>query len=1208
MSATGGERGGTVPLLPVAVARHAASTPAAPALAFDGRVLTYADLDRRADQVCARLRAAGVTLESTVAILARPCPMVVVAALAAMRAGAAWVPIDADYPAERVALVLTDSGATVVVTEPGAIGNLPGTGIPVVTIGPDANEPGTVEGQLAPPPVPSPDNAACVIYTSGSTTTPKGVVITHRGLSNLAYVAVRRFGLAPGDRFLQMASISFSAFLEEVFPSLLVGATVILVGFRRALTSLPDLLRVLDDTAATAFGITTAFWHEVVDDMVRTGARFPRSVRFVLMGGERARPDQVAKWPDLGMPLVHVYGPTEATATVTYLHTGECPPDVLRAGTLPIGTTVPNLYVRLLDERMRPVPDGTPGELYVGGVGLARGYRGAPGLTASCFVPDPFGAAGDRLYRTGDLVRRLSDGNLDFVSRVKGPDAQEKVHGYRFHPGEIEAGLESSPLVRRAAVRVREDQPGQRRIVAYVVAATDVVPTVGQLRAAAAGRLPEPLVPAAFVVLGELPLTPHGKLDLAALPAPESARPALDNPYVRPATPTERSVADLWSALLGVAPVGAMDSFFDLGGDSLLVIRALARIRVRHGVSLQAGEVYRSDRVRDLAALIDQRRPAAAAPADDFGRWRRREQLVGRALQTRGAPEGASLLSLSQQGLWVLHQLSPDSPRYNVAVRMRLTGPLDTDVFASALEAVVARHPALRSRFDTIDERAVQAPQPPGPVDLRLVDVGWLAPAQQVEAIAEDITSEAARPFDLVAGPVFRAALYRLGDEEFEFAYTAHHLVFDGWSARILLDEVAACYGALRDGVEPALPEPTATYADFAIWQREVLRGPDYDELLRYWLDRLRDQPERLDLTGRPRPAEHDPAAANLRLPLPSGLYHRLTELGRQERATLFMVLLTAFYSTLYHHSGQTDLCVGSPVADRVRPEFEQVVGFFVNTVVLRGDVSGEPTYRELLRRVRDVCVGAYEHQELPFDSLVEHLRPIREKGVNPLFQVDFAVDKAPGSDTHMPGFLLHQGREVPVGAAKFDLTWLVEETNGTFVVAAEYDRALFTAEDVIALVSTYRSVLLDMVADAGARVSRDVPPGTAASPAIVEPEPHDAVERTLQSMWSAAFGGLPVTVDDDFFALGGYSLLAWELCLQIGAAFGIDLPLRAFFEAPTIAELASVIRDADPVDRSGALPRPEAGERSLHELLDRIESLSDEQVAAVVDGIEPER
>ncbi|MEV8516950.1 amino acid adenylation domain-containing protein [Dactylosporangium sp. NPDC051484] len=1184
------------------IADRVRRTPWAVVAEHDGAVLTYGQLDELSAALAGRLRGLGVALEGRVAVIAPPSREILVAAVGVMRAGAAWVPIDPDYPPDRIALLLADCAPDAIVCTAAVADRVPGSAPPVVIVDADAEPSLTAVTAAVDPSAPAvdPANAACVIYTSGSTSSPKGVVITHRGLVNLALLAADRFALRPGHRFLQLASVSFSAFLEEVFPSVLTGATVVFAGYRKAMRSIPGFLQIVRDSGASAFGITTAYWQELVEQLDESRQHLPATVRMVLMGGEAVRADAVARWPRLGVALVHVYGPTEATATATYFHSGEHDQGLLLAGQLPIGSPVANMTVRLLDERLVPVTGGEPGEVYIAGIGLARGYHAAPGATASRFVPDPYGPPGTRMYRTGDLAARREDGNLEFLGRIgTGSAAEVKLRGVRFQPAEVEAVLESHPGVRRAVAQVRQVGARRQALVAYLVAQSEQVPSVSALREHAAARLPDALVPARFVVVDRIPLSANGKTDYAALPEPDLSRPAIDTPWVEPQSQTQRRVAEVWSQVLGVASPGAHDSFLELGGDSLAATRVLARLGDIFGIRLRVGDTLRAGTVQALARLIDEQRAAGIEAHDDLPQARRRAQLVANALRDRAAPPGANMLSVSQQGLWVLHRLSPENPRYNVAIRLRLTGAVDVTRLADAVARASVRHQALGSVFTTVDGYALQVfpPVGAGAVTLRPVDLRGLDPAVRVAEADRLITEEAAAPFDLAAGPVCRMSLHLLGDDEFELTIQAHHLVFDGWSARVLLDDILAEY----DG--RGAPAPELSYADFAALQRERLRGEHLERLERYWAKALAQAPQRIELSQRQRPNTFDRAGESIRMPLDPQLLGALTALGHEEDATLFMVALAGFSVMLHRHSGATDLPIGTPFANRPGAGFDRVVGFFVNTIVLRADLHGEPSYRDVIRRVRATCLDGYEHGELPFDLLVERLAPPRQRGENPLFQVVFSLDSAPGASSHTPGVILHQGRLVETGSAMFDLTWLVElQPGGGVVVAAEFDSALLRVDEVAAMVATYQEVLRSMTAQPDRPITASIDRDEAGLSAADEA---DAIERVLGAMWSEAFDGAAVGPHDDFFEIGGYSLLASQLCARIGERLGVRIELRTFFESPTIAALAERVRQQRAAEPSPqpSLSEPAGAGPSLRALLDEIESLSDDDVVAAANS-----
>ncbi|HEX7242864.1 MAG TPA: amino acid adenylation domain-containing protein, partial [Longimicrobiaceae bacterium] len=721
---------------------------------------------------------------------------------------------------------------------------------------------------------------------------------------------------------------------------------------------------------------------------------------------------------------------------------------------LPIGVPLPNAEAHVLDGRGEPVPAGVPGELYLGGEVLARGYRGHPALTAGRWVPHPFTETpGARLCRTGDRVRRLPDGNLEFLGRV---DHQVKIRGFRIEPGEIEAVLGAHPAVREAAVVVREDARGEKALVGYVSAGSGEEVAAEALRAWLRERLPEHMVPGAYVALERLPLTPSGKLDRSALPAPEWAGGA---EYAAPRTATEEVLAGIWAEILGADRVGVEASFFELGGHSLLAMQVVSRVRRSLGAELPLRVLFEEPTVAALARRVDALRRAGAALAPPIERVPR---------------EGALPASFAQQRLWFMDRLDPGSAAYNMPFALRLRGALDVAALRAGLDALVERHEPLRTTLAERDGEPVQVVGPASRAALPVVELGRLG-AEAREREAERLAgAEAMRPFDLAAGPLLRTVLLRTGAEDHVVCLTLHHVVSDGWSMGVLVRELSAAYAAFGRGEEPRLPELPVQYADYAVWQRGWLSGAALEAQAGWWRERLAGAPPLLEVpTDRPRAAGQGVLAATHELTLPAATSRGLRALARREGATLFMTMLAGWQTLLARYAGQDDVVVGTPVAGRTRSELEGLIGFFVNMLALRADLSGEPTFADLLRRVREAALGAYAHQDLPFERLVAELATERGLTHAPVFQAVFSLDRAEGAGEE--GLSLPGVRAEPFGAgeaaAKFDLKLAVVERGEGLHAALVYRAALFDAATA-ARMAEHLEVLLEAVAgDPGRRV-----------------------------------------------------------------------------------------------------------------------------------------
>ncbi|MBG7031244.1 pyoverdine non-ribosomal peptide synthetase PvdD, partial [Pseudomonas aeruginosa] len=1111
---------------------QARQRPQAVALILDEQRLSYGELNARANRLAHCLIARGVGADVPVGLALERSLDMLVGLLAILKAGGAYLPLDPAAPEERLAHILDDSGVRLLLTQGHLLERLPRqAGVEVLAI-----DGLVLDGYAESDPLPtlSADNLAYVIYTSGSTGKPKGTLLTHRNALRLFSATEAWFGFDERDVWTLFHSYAFDFSVWEIFGALLYGGRLVIVP-QWVSRSPEDFYRLLCREGVTVLNQTPSAFKQLMAVACSADmATQQPALRYVIFGGEALDLQSLRPWfqrfGDRQPQLVNMYGITETTVHVTYRPVSEA--DLEGGLVSPIGGTIPDLSWYILDRDLNPVPRGAVGELYIGRAGLARGYLRRPGLSATRFVPNPFpGGAGERLYRTGDLARFQADGNIEYIGRI---DHQVKVRGFRIELGEIEAALAGLAGVRDAVV-LAHDGVGGTQLVGYVVAdsAEDAERLRESLRESLKRHLPDYMVPAHLMLLERMPLTVNGKLDRQALPQPDAS--LSQQAYRAPGSELEQRIAAIWSEILGVERVGLDDNFFELGGHSLLATRVISRVRQEQQLDAS------------LKALFE--RPVLEAFAQ--GLERTTDAVSTIPLADRQQPLA---LSFAQERQWFLWQLEPESAAYHIPSALRLRGRLDVDALQRSFDSLVARHETLRTRFRLEGGRSYQQVQPAVSVSIEREQFGE-------EGLIERIQAIVVQPFDLERGPLLRVNLLQLAEDDHVLVLVQHHIVSDGWSMQVMVEELVQLYAGYSQGLDVVLPALPIQYADYALWQRSWMEAGEKERQLAYWTGLLGGEQPVLELPfDRPRPARQSHRGAQLGFELSRELVEAVRALAQREGASSFMLLLASFQALLYRYSGQADIRIGVPIANRNRVETERLIGFFVNTQVLKADLDGRMGFDELLAQARQRALEAQAHQDLPFEQLVEALQPERNASHNPLFQVLFNHQSEIRSVT--PEVQLEdlrlEGLAWDGQTAQFDLTLDIQEDENGIWASFDYATDLFDASTVERLAGHWRNLLRGIVANPRQRLGElpllDAPERRQTLSEWNPAQRECAVQGTLQQRFEEQARQRPQAValilDEQRLSYGELNARANRLahCL-IARGVGADVPVGLALE-----------------------------------------------------------
>jgi len=1003
--------------------------PSAIACEFAGSILSFGALDAQANDVARKLRELGVRRGALVGVCLDRGLDLLVALLGVLKAGAGYVPLDPDYPRERLAFMAEDSGMLVLITH-SALERELGFGVSkVLCLDLERDALSALGGEPLPKDEASadPESIAYVIYTSGSTGKPKGVLVPHRAVVNLLSSVAKRPGLRAEDVVLAITTLSFDIAVSEVWLPLVVGAKIALVS--RDVAADGALLReVCERSKVTFIDATPATYRLLLAAGWRGGSGLT-----LICTGEAMPKDLALELPRLAGAVWNGYGPTETTVWSTFWQVPAHTERVL------IGRPVDNTRIYVLDPQMRPAPLGALGELFIAGDGVTHGYLNRPELTREKFVPDPFDVPGRMMYRTGDVGRYLDNGDLECLGRN---DNQVKLRGFRIELGEIEDALSQHEHVVAAAVILREDRPGDARLVGYLVATPEGAPTTSELRAHLKRTLPDYMVPSAFVTLARMPLTPSGKIDRRALPAPGTPDPGEQSEFIAPRSETEALLAGLWSSALNVARVSIHDDFFALGGHSLLASQILARLRREHGIEFSFRKFFEAPTIARLAELID------GVPVA--------ERVSTKAIQRR--PEGIELpLSLAQERLWLLEEMHPAQRLvHNLPAAWRFKGPLDRALLQRSLDEIAARHETLRMTLAIDGNRAVQKIAERVALEIAHVDLRGLPEEQKLPTMHEQISVLSAELFDLERGPLFRSTLFTLNDEEHVYYTLRHNIIWDGWSFDVFLQELCTIYGALSRAESPRLPELPVSYGDYVLWQREWVKGPELATQVAFWQKSLAGEVADLELPfDRSRPAQTSYSGANMALALTREDADALTSVAHSANTTLFNVLFAAYCVLLSRYSGKSEIVVGTPVRARNLPEVENLIGPFINAVVLRSKLSPSRPFLDYLAEVRDLTLDAFSHQEMPLELL--GTRP-------PIVRAFFSYQDARSRPLQLGTAQVAQIDVEPPAAANDLMLWMMDRPTSLLAVA-NFNTEIFETETVARILRSFVTLLRDIAA-----------------------------------------------------------------------------------------------------------------------------------------------
>ncbi|WP_235006684.1 non-ribosomal peptide synthetase [Calothrix rhizosoleniae] len=999
-------------------------TPNNLAAVFEQEELTYQQLNQKANQLAHYLLANGVKPETKIGICLERSMEMLIGLLAILKAGATYIPLDPAYPQQRLEFILSDAQISILLTDISKI-NFNNTKVEKLVCLTTDRENITVQPQENPTSQVNANHLAYIIYTSGSTGKPKGVEIQHHAVINFLTSMQQKPGLNQEDTLLAVTTISFDIAALELYLPLITGAKLILA--TKEIAGDGKLLSELIETeGVTVMQATPASWRM----LLAAGWKGCTKLK-ILCGGEALTNDLARQLFTSGSSIWNLYGPTETTiwSSIYQIKTTQ-----LETSTIPIGQPINNTQIYLYDEYQQPVPIGAVGEIYIGGSGLACGYLNRPKLNQSKFINQE---SGNRLYKTGDLGRYLESGNIEYIGRI---DNQVKLRGFRIELGEIEAVLSQHPLVNQAVVISSED-----RLVAYIVSNQEIP----DIRGFMAQRLPNYMVPNIFVNIETIPLTPNGKVDRKALPAPDGEI-TREQEYVAPRNQSEEIIARIFSDVLGVENVGIYDNFFELGGHSLLATQLISRLRKAFEVEIQVHTIFESSTVVQLEEALTQLRTTNRG-------------LSLPAIQPRTHSEQLPL-SFAQERLWLLNQIEGSSATYNIPAAVRITGKLDVNALQESLSEIVRRHEILRTSFQTVNGKPIQVIYPEATITINMLDLQQLVGSERETVLQQQVQQETIIPFDLEVAPLIRCNLLQLDATEYVLLLTMHHIISDGWSMGVLIQEVYTLYPAFCAGGTSPLAELPIQYADFALWQRQWLQGDILQQQLDYWKQQLGTNLPVLQL-----PTSDDKAKiatnklAEHTFLIPGDLAESIYSLNRQEGVTLFMTLLAAFNILLQRYSNQDEIVVGTDIANRNRAEIESLIGFFINILVLRNDLSDNPTFQELLGRVRQVTLDAYAHQDLPFAELVKALQPNRGVNTTPLFQVLFVLQNVPQSSVELPELTINV-LDVKQEIAKFDIALFLTETEQGITGKWQYKDALFEGNLIAKMSDNFQTLLENIV------------------------------------------------------------------------------------------------------------------------------------------------